>query len=87
MSNRVNHQEIVKKLLDTKTVDFSAIGNAVAELGPSFSLADEPWDGFCGTMRTFVHLYVLPGVNVGSSVNPAVENLGSLRNVAKELQG
>jgi hypothetical protein len=87
MANRVNHQEVVKKLLDSKTVDFSAIGSAVAELGPSFSLADEPWDGFCGTMRTFVHLYVLPGTGLNSAINPAVENLGALRNAAKELQG
>jgi hypothetical protein len=24
------------------------------------SLADEPWEGFCGTMRFFVRLYKLP---------------------------
>ncbi len=29
MSNRVNHQEIVKRLLDAKTVDFKAIGQVV----------------------------------------------------------
>ncbi len=83
MSNHVNHQDVVKKLLDTKAVDFKAIGEAVATMGPSLSLADEPWDGFCGTMRTFVHVYVLPGVHT----NPGVENLGALRGATKELQG
>jgi hypothetical protein len=60
MASRVNHQDIVRRLLDTKAVDFAAIGKAVEELGPSLSLADEPWDGFCGTMRHFCILYVLP---------------------------
>ena len=54
--------------IDEKFVDgdFKAIGNVVAELGPSMALADEPWEGFCGTMRTFIRLYILnpfPGVD------------------------
>ena len=56
MSSRVNHQEIVKKLLETKAIDFNAIGKTIAEIGPGISLADEPWDVFCGTMRTFLAL-------------------------------
>lgn len=69
-ANSRSHQEIVKKLLDAKAVDFNAVGKMVAELGPSLSLADEPWDGFCGTMRTFFHCYIInpPGVTVE---NPA----------------
>jgi hypothetical protein len=35
MANRVNHQEIVKRLIDAKAVDFAAIGKAFAEAGPS----------------------------------------------------
>jgi hypothetical protein len=61
MANRINHQDVVKRLLDSKTVDFAAAGKIVAELGPAVSLADEPWDVFCGTMRTFFHFYILPG--------------------------
>lgn len=73
-----NHQEIVKKLLETKAVDFAAVGKMVAELGPSLSLADEPWDGFCGTMRTFFHCYIIqnPGV--------IVENPTALRNATTQ---
>ncbi|WP_139350437.1 hypothetical protein [Rhodanobacter sp. B04] len=82
MSNRVSHQEIVRKLLETKSIDFNAIGKTVAEIGPSVALADEPWDMFCGTMRTFLRLYILnPGIPGGG-----VENLGGLRNVAQELE-
>ena len=80
MSNRVNHQEIVKRLLDAKTVDFKAIGQVVGELGPALSLADEPWEVFCGTMRGFIRLLI---------VNPSggnVENLGGLRGATGDLQ-
>ena len=82
MASRVNHQEVVKKALDIKAVDFAAVGKLVTELGPALSLADEPWEGFCGTMRRFIHVYV---VNPGLP-NVEVENLAALRNVAGELK-
>jgi hypothetical protein len=76
----MNKHDIVKKLLDSKAVDFNSIGKMVAEIGPSLSLADEPWEGFCATMRTFVHLYRLPGVN------SPLENINTLGQVAGELR-
>jgi len=82
MSSRVNHQDVVKRLLETKAVDFAAVGKAVAELGPSLSLADEPWEGFCGTMRTFFHCFIIRG-GLGETT---VESLGALRGAAGELQ-
>jgi hypothetical protein len=60
MADRVKHKEIVKRILDAKAVDFAAIGKMVTELGPSMSMADEPWEGICGTMRYFVRIYRLP---------------------------
>jgi hypothetical protein len=81
MANRVNHQDVVKKLLDSKAVDFAAIGRAVGELGPAMSLADEPWESFCGTMRIFIRIFIIRGPVLGSSV----ENLAQLGGVAKEL--
>src|SRR5438876_11844677 len=82
MANRVNHQEVVKKLLDAKAIDFGAIGKVVAELGPVISLADEPWENFCTTMRRFIHIFIIHS-NV---INP-VENLGELRSISGELKG
>jgi hypothetical protein len=82
VSNRVNHQDIVKKALDSKAVDFSAIGKLVAELGPAVSLADEPWEGFCGTMRFFIRFYVINPFGGGVTV----ENLGALRGATGQLQ-
>lgn len=81
MADRVNHQEIVKKLIATKAIDFNAIGKTVAELGPSLAVADEPWETFCGTMRHFIRLYVI-NPRAGSV---DVENLGALRAVANEI--
>ncbi len=82
MSSRVNHQEIVKKVLDAKAVDFAAIGKLVAELGPSVSLADEPWEGFCGTMRFFIRLFIINPWGRGVTV----ENLEALRGATGELR-
>jgi hypothetical protein len=82
MANRVNHQEVVKKLLDAKAVDFAAIGKVLAELGPTLSLADESGDYFCGTGRNFFHCYGLPPGTTAISV----ENLAALRSAARELK-
>jgi hypothetical protein len=71
MATRVNHQDIVKRLLDAKAVDFGAIGKTVSEIGPSLSLADEPWEGFCGTMRYFIHVYRL--FQPPSVVDPGIQ--------------
>jgi hypothetical protein len=77
MSLELNrHQQIVKKLIDSKAVDFGAIGKAVTELGPSLAMSDDPWENFCGTMRRFIVLYRLRDV-----ANP-VENLAELSKVA-----
>jgi len=50
-------REIVETLLETKAVDFEAIGKALAKFGPTMALDMDYEDGFCGTMRYFVHVY------------------------------
>ncbi len=81
MSKSEQHKQLVKKLLDSKAVDFAAIGKVVAEVGPSLSLAEEPGDFFCGTNRIFFHVYRV--------FNPGfpVEDLGELSANAGELRG
>lgn len=87
MADRVNHQQVVKAVLDSKAIDFKAVGQIVATLGPSLAMADEPWEVFCGTMRTFVHVYRLTGgLGEGSTINQ-VEGLAALKGVSQELQG
>lgn len=80
MGNSDQHRQIVKQLLESKAVDFNAVGRVIAEVGPSLSLAEEPGDFFCGTSRIFFHCYRIP--NPG---NP-VENLGELAASAEELR-
>lgn len=74
-SRYLTHQDVVRQLLASKAVDFNAIGKVVAEVGPALALADEPWEGFCGTMRRFLVLYRVynPGLPVEQ-----LEGLGSV---------
>lgn len=81
MGTRVNHQEIVKQLLDTKAVDFEAVGKAVSKLGPGLSMADDPWDVFCWTMRTFVRFYII------NQRGPVLEDLAGLRDAGGKIGG
>lgn len=80
MGNSDQHRQIVRQLLESKAVDFSAIGKVVAEVGPALSLAEEPGDFFCGTNRIFIHIYRVFGPD-----NP-VENLGELAANSAELR-
>ncbi len=50
-------REVVKMLIDTKAVDFQAIGTAVAKHGASAVLALDGEDVFCGTMRRFIRVF------------------------------
>ena len=59
MASRTNHQDVVKHLLETKAIDFDAVGKAVAKLGPELALADDPWEVFCGTMRLFTRVFII----------------------------
>jgi hypothetical protein len=81
MSNVEQHRQIVKKLLDSKGVDFAAIGKVLGEVGPSLAVADfDDSDWFCGTMRIFIRVLRIdnPGI--------PVENLGDLGANTEELQ-
>jgi hypothetical protein len=82
MAQRVNHQEIVGQLLETKAVDFDAIGKAFAQSGPSLALADEPWESFCGTMRGFIRLFIL-----GPGPGPIFGDLNRLQEESGDLRG
>lgn len=84
MASRINHQEIVKSVLDAKAVDFAAVGKLVERLGPTLSIADEPWESFCGTMRMFIRIFIL-NPHFGS-LNQGLADLGQLREIAGELK-
>lgn len=78
-----SEREIVNTLIETNSVNFEAVGATLAKFGPSAVLNLDYEDVFCGTMRTYVHVYRLPGVQ-GPGV---LDSLAALRTeVAKELR-
>jgi hypothetical protein len=86
MAIRVSHQDTVKAVLDSKAVDFAAVGKVVAQVGPSLSLADEPWETFCGTMRLFLRIFILnPPIGFPPQWN-SIADLAQLREIAGELR-
>ena len=87
MATRVSHQEIVKAVLDSKAVDFAAVGKLVAQVGPTLSLADEPWESFCSTMRSFIRVFILsPPIGFPPQWN-SIADLAQLREAAGGLKG
>lgn len=79
-SNRKNSSnEVVKALLDSKAVNFEAIGAAVAKYGATATVTLDYEDLFCGTMRRFIRLYRI--ADAGSPV----EDLPTLQGVSSEL--
>lgn len=87
MSNSQQHRLVVQRLLESKAVDFTAIGKVIGEVGPSLALSDfDGVDGFCGTMRYFIRVFRLnPGVPGTNEFENSVENLGELGASATEL--
>ena len=73
-------QEIVKALIETKAVDFQAIGHAFAAHGESATLTLSGEDFFCGTMRRFIRLFRL------NDVGNVVEQIGELQQLKGEVQ-
>lgn len=45
MPKNLSHEEIAERLLQSKAIDFSAMGKFVAELGPLLAVSDQGWHG------------------------------------------
>ena len=74
-------REVASALIETKAVDFEAIGKSLASFGPTLALDADLEDGFCGVNRYFIRV-LRPWV-VGGGGDP--EQFGSA--VRAELQG
>jgi hypothetical protein len=74
-------REVVTQLLDTKAVNFEAIGAAFAKFGPTAALRLEGEDVFCGTMKRFVRVFRL------RDELAELENIAQLRQLSGELRG
>lgn len=73
-------RQIVSTLLETKAVDFEALGAAVAKHGADATFNLDGEDVFCGTMRRFIRTFRLNDVG-----NP-VENLAELSRLITNIQ-
>ena len=75
-------RQIVTALLETKAVNFEALGEVIAKQGANMTLQLSGDDVFCGTMRTFVRCFRIPSPGV------PVEQLVELRKALQhELRG
>jgi hypothetical protein len=73
------HRLIVESLIDTKAVDFDAIGRAVAEFGPDIARQarkGENW--FISVYSNFIRIYVL-------LTGATLADLAALREMGTEL--
>lgn len=77
-----NSKDVAKAVLDSKVVNYDALGKTVAKLGPQLALLDDPWENFCGTMRYFIRIFRMPPI--GPRV-PELENLEQLRDLTNQL--
>jgi hypothetical protein len=70
-------RDIVAALLESKAVNFEALGKFVATVGPkSVSFYDDGWIRWCGSD---LRIYRWPRPRVG------LEEIGGLRDVAREV--
>ena len=73
-------REVVTALIDSKAVDFEALGSMVAKHGARATLQFDGEDIFCGTMRRFVRVFRLRDELAG------LEQLADLRELADKVR-
>jgi len=84
MSRSANDLEIVKAMIETKAVDFQAIGNAFAKFAAASALNASADDDFvCGVGRRFILVYKHPIHDGG----PSLEALAGLRALGVDVKG
>lgn len=74
-------QEIVKALIDTKAVNFEALGAAFAKHGAAATFALSGEDFFCGTVRRFIRVFRIVDQTA------SLEQIAELRNIGSEIKG
>lgn len=53
-------KSVSKFILNSKIVNYEALGNTITKLGPQLALMDDQWENFCGTMRYYIRVFRLP---------------------------
>lgn len=73
-------RQIVTALIETKAIDFDALGAVLAKNGANATLQLDGEDWFCGTMRRFIRVFRL------SDNVLQVENLADLGAINRDIQ-
>jgi hypothetical protein len=74
-------REVVTALLETKAVNFEALGSIVAQHGARATLHFDGEDVFCGTMRRFIRVFRLRDELV------VLEQLAELSEINAKVRG
>ena len=77
----MNHQEIVKRLIESKAVNFDVIGKFVAENGASIATSNDP-NFHVRFNKRVIDICIPPYLELNS-----IEDIKAIVNVAQELQG
>lgn len=77
-----DQKDITKTLIENKVVNFDALGETIAKLGPQLAMLDDPWENFCGTMRYYIRVFRLPPI--GPRI-PELDRLERLEGFEKQL--
>ena len=75
-------RDLTKFVLESKVVNYDALGKTIAKPGPQMALLDDPWENFCGTMRYFICIFRLPPI--GPRI-PELDRLERLEGLDKQL--
>lgn len=78
----IDPKDITKTVIDSKVINFDALGKMVAQLGPQVVFNDDPWENFCGTMRYFIRIFRLPPI--GPRI-PELDRLERLEGLDQKL--
>ena len=77
-----DRSDIVKTVMEANVVNFDALGEMVAKLGPQLTMMDDPWENFCGTMRCYIRIFRMPPI--GPRI-PELDRLEKLENFDRQL--
>jgi hypothetical protein len=78
----ISHEEIAKRFVESKAVDYNAVGRFIAELGPILATQDQGWHGV-----SFGKYNFLACMLTASDLNRLVGNLRTAELTAAVLEG
>jgi hypothetical protein len=81
-SKSLSHEDIAKRFVEAKVVDFNAMGSFIAQLGPELAVADAGWHGI-----NIGRFNMLACMLTASDVTRLVGNLRTAGSTAAAMEG